>query len=171
MIRVIREIFNNERTVAIAVTAAMAATISTALYFEYALGYAPCALCVQQRIPYYVAIPTCLALLILGMQKKDARKTFRAVLWVAGGAMLLGAGLAVHHAGVEWGLWAGPAGCSAASFSGAVSGNLLDALNTVHPPSCGEASWRFLGLSFAGWNAVISAAIALTCFRVLIRNR
>jgi disulfide bond formation protein DsbB len=37
---------------------------------------------------------------------------------------------------------------------------MLRQLGTVTPPSCTEAMWRFLGLSFAGWNVLVSALLA-----------
>ena len=39
--------------------------------------------------------------------------------------------------------------------------NMLNALRSTRVVSCTEASWRMFGLSFAGWNAVISAGIAV----------
>jgi disulfide bond formation protein DsbB len=42
------------------------------------------------------------------------------------------------------------------------------------PATCGVASWRFLGLSFAGWNAVASAGLAagtaLAAFKAMARS-
>jgi hypothetical protein len=67
-------------------------------------------------------------------------------------------GLATYHAGVEWGFWEGPAACAP---SVGVN-NAADMLNqlTMHAPSCTDATWRLLGLSFAGWNTLISALLA-----------
>jgi disulfide bond formation protein DsbB len=38
---------------------------------------------------------------------------------------------------------------------------MLGQLESAHAPSCTEATWRFLGLSFAGWNAIISVVLAI----------
>ena len=43
--------------------------------------------------------------------------------------------------------------------------NLLDQLSFSKPPACDEAAGRFLGLSFAGWNVIVSAIIAFLAFR------
>ncbi len=69
--------------------------------------------------------------------------------------------LGAYHAGVEWGLWLGPSDCggNTGSAPGKV-GDLMSQLNTIRVVSCTEAAWRFLGLSLAGWNVLISAALA-----------
>ena len=74
-------------------------------------------------------------------------------------AMAVGACLAAYHAGVEWHLWAGPQECSGDPNFGR-SGSLLEQLNTVIVVRCDEAAWRLFGISLAGYNAVISAALA-----------
>jgi disulfide bond formation protein DsbB len=71
-------------------------------------------------------------------------------------AMLLNAGLGVYHSGVEWQWWAGPDACST---GGGLSGGLPD-LTKARVINCSEAQWRFLGLSFAGWNVVVSLLLA-----------
>ena len=92
--------------------------------------------------------------------------TTRALLVVIGILMLVGAGIGVYHAGVEWHSWEGPATCatSAAGVSGNV-GDLLGDLDSKHGPSCGEAALRVLGLSFAGWNVIASLILAAIALR------
>ena len=63
----------------------------------------------------------------------------------------------IYHAGVEWKWWPGPSECSGAFELQWGEGGVVDT-PIIH---CDEASWRFLGLSFAGWNAVVSALLAL----------
>ena len=48
-----------------------------------------------------------------------------------------------------------------AAAAPASAANMLQALQSTRVVSCTEASWRMLGLSFAGWNAVASAGLAL----------
>jgi disulfide bond formation protein DsbB len=135
-----------------------AATIVGALGFEHIGGYQPCALCLMQRTPYYAGVPLA-ALAAIAVWMK-APKTVLVVLFAAFAiAMLYGGGVAVYHSGVEWGFWEGPESCSQA---GAAQGaaDLLAQLDTVVPASCTEAVWRLLGLSFAGWNVLVSALLA-----------
>jgi disulfide bond formation protein DsbB len=129
------------------------ATIAGAWIFE-AMGYTPCPLCLQQRWPYYVAIPFALVVAFLaGSNPRLARLCLMlmGLIWV--GSAVFG----VFHAGVEWKFWPGPTTCG-----GDFSGGLPDLSKPVI--SCDEAALRIFGLSLAGWNAVISAALAVVAF-------
>jgi disulfide bond formation protein DsbB len=142
---------------AIAVSLGAMATILGAWFFEYALGYAPCPLCLQQRIPYYVAIP--LAVIVAaGALNGWPQKWLAAGLALIALAMLIGAALAIYHSGVEWKWWAGPTSCAVPGELG--SGNLLERAQSARIVRCDEAAWRFLGLSLAGYNVLISLALA-----------
>ena len=142
----------------LAMTALALATILGALAFEHIGGYQPCALCLMQRTPYYVGVPLVAAASIATLVRAP-----RALLVLLFGGfaalMLYGAGLAAYHAGVEWNFWEGPAAC-APSVGVESATDMLTQLGTTRPPSCTEAVWRFLGLSFAGWNFLVSTALA-----------
>ena len=150
---------------AILVLAGMVAVVGSALAFEHLGGYAPCALCLEQRDPYYFGIPLLAVGALAGVMKWPAALV-RGGLMIAFVCLLATAALGVYHAGIEWNFWAGPASCAAGmSGEGGNSGNLLDALATSKPPACDEAAGRFLGLSFAGWNVVAALALALIAAR------
>jgi disulfide bond formation protein DsbB len=154
------------RTVLAAILLAALATIGGALIFEHGLGLRPCKLCLQQRIPYYVAMAVAAGGLLLPPRWQ------RAALLVLALVLLVGAGMGVHHAGVEWGLWPGPNDCGGTPAPQAGSmGDFLNQLQTTRVVSCTEAAWRFLGLSLAGWNAVISLALALFALVPALRLR
>ncbi|NDW06404.1 disulfide bond formation protein B [Jiella pacifica] len=144
--------------------AGMAITVGSALVFQYVGGYIPCALCLQERIPYYVGVPIALVAFVAAAGRASAPLT-RGLLFLLGLIMLVSLGLAVYHAGVEWHLWAGPAGCSQVGGGDLGTGDLLADIDAVKPPSCDAAAGRFLGLSFAGWNAVASAFFAAVGLR------
>lgn len=142
---------------AIVVALAAMATILGAWFFEYVLGYAPCPLCLQQRIPYYVAIP--LAVIVAaGALKGYPRRWLALGLAAIALVMLVSAGLGIHHAGIEWKWWPGPTTCGTLGELG--SGNLLERAQAARIIRCDEAAWRFLGLSLAGYNVLISLALA-----------
>ncbi|MFD1745160.1 disulfide bond formation protein B [Rhizobium helianthi] len=150
--------------------AGMAATVGTALGFQHIGGYIPCALCLLQREPYYWAIPVALGALVTAVFRLPPAVT-RILLGLVAIMMLVGAGMGVYHAGVEWGFWPGPATCSTtANGMTTNAGNLLSDLNSVHGPSCTEAALRVLGLSFAGWNVVASLALAGIALRAIFKR-
>ena len=71
-------------------------------------------------------------------------------------AFLANTAVGIYHAGVEWKWWPGPTECTGAFELKWGEGGIVD----TPIVRCDEASWRFLGLSFAGWNAVVSAFLA-----------
>jgi disulfide bond formation protein DsbB len=144
------------RTAAAVILFGALATIAGALVFEHVFGILPCPLCLRQRIPYYAALPIALAATLV----PDPRWT-RIGLGLLAAAFVISAGLGIHHAGVEWGWWAGPSDCAgtpAAAPDGMA--DFLKQLQTTRVISCTEAAWRFLGLSLAGWNVLISLGLA-----------
>jgi disulfide bond formation protein DsbB len=147
---------------AAALLAGCAGTVGTALVFQHGFGYIPCALCLEERIPYYVSVALAAAALFLS-RAGASTGVVRGMLAAVGLAMLWSLGLAVYHAGVEWRWWAGPAGCAAAGGAD-LTGDILATIDAVHPPACDQAAGRFLGLSFAGWNAVASVILAGVAF-------
>jgi len=141
----------------------MFAALCGAWYFQYGLGYAPCPLCYQQRIPYYFAIP--LGVLLGALALYGGGKQFvRYGLYLLALILIVSVGLGVYHAGVEWGFWQGPTSCAASAPSSAPIGNILESLGKVRAVPCNEAAWRLFGISLAGYNALISAAAALIVF-------
>ena len=126
------------------------ATITGAWIFQFA-GYDPCHLCLLQRWPYYFAISFSLLLSVsAGNNPKGARRGLYLLALVMLGSAIFGA----YHAGVEWKWWPGPDTCS-----GDISGGLPDLTKVV--VACNEAAIRIVGISLAGWNAIISAALAV----------
>lgn len=130
-------------------------TIAGAFYFQWGLGYVPCKLCLQERIPYYAAIP--LALLGLFVPAWAARL----VLGLAAIDLLYGTGLSVYHAGAEWAFWAGPTDCGGGTGANPKEiGDFLNTLQTTRVADCSTAAWRLFGISLAGWNALIAFVLA-----------
>ncbi len=142
-----------------------AGTIAAAWFTELVLGYPPCRLCLLQRWPYYAAIPlAALAWIITGPLKLRiaARPAFAMIACI----FMVGVALGVHHSGVEWGWWAGPSDCAGALNPGPPSAqDLLDTLNRTRVISCSDAPFRVLGLSMAGWNALVSFVLASIAIR------
>lgn len=136
-----------------------AATIAGAWFFQLVLDIRPCPLCLEQRYVYYLAIPLA-ALVALGSSRGVSHRLLGGGLAVLALALLANAVLGGYHAGVEWGFWQGPTDCSGPITDLGAPGNLLDGLNKVKVIRCDEVQWRFLGLSLAGYNVLISLALA-----------
>jgi len=75
-------------------------------------------------------------------------------------AALGNAALGAYHAGVEWGLWKGPTECTGPIGNFGSAADMLKRLDTVKVIRCDEVQWRFLGLSLAGYNVLISLLMA-----------
>ena len=148
---------------AAAIAAIGLAAILGAYFFQYVLGLPPCPLCLEQRIAYYVSIPLA-AMVLLGVSVGSSRKVMTLAFLAIAAAMLWNAGLGAYHSGVEWQWWEGPKDCAGPVTGFGPAGSLLEAMQRTRVIRCDEAAWRFLGLSLAGYNVLISlllAAIAL----------
>lgn len=144
----------------------MAGTLSvigTALAFEYIGGLQPCALCLEQRLPYYAAlIMTPLVFwAVFWAVTKNNRLFANIGLGLIALGFIIGGGLGVYHAGVEWHFWAGPAGCSGGAINTSADIDaLMQSLKSAPIIRCDEAPWRLFGLSMAGYNALASFGLA-----------
>src|SRR5216684_6283658 len=150
---------NPALTAAFAVTAIAAATLAGAWFFQLVLDIQPCPLCLEQRYAYYLAVPLG-ALVALAAARDAPRAVLLAGLAILALAALGNAWLGAYHAGVEWGLWQGPTDCTGPVGNLGSAGNLLERLDTVKVIRCDEVQWRFLGLSLAGYNFLISLLMA-----------
>jgi disulfide bond formation protein DsbB len=149
---------------------AMAAVVGGALAFQYVGGYIPCKLCLKERIPYYVSVPV-MALAALSSIFRLPPLVTRLLLLIGGLLMTYSLYLGIYHSGVEWHWWAGPTDCGAVQAPSTGSKGVLDSLNAFVPPSCDKAAGRFLGISFAGWNAVASLILAVAAYAAAFRGR
>jgi disulfide bond formation protein DsbB len=150
---------NSVVTAGAAIAAIGAATIAGAWFFQLVLDIRPCPLCLEQRYAYYLAIP--LAVLVaIAARRGAARPLIASGLVILALALLANAALGGYHAGVEWGFWPGPTECSGPISDLGSAGSLLDRLQTEKVIRCDEVQWRFLGLSLAGYNVLISLLMA-----------
>ena len=146
-----------------AVMFAATAIILLALGFEYIGHYLPCPLCLQQRYAYYAGIPaTFLALVLLSSGNRQLAGLLFVLVALA---FLANTGLGIYQSGAEWKFWPGPQSCGTMQAIGGAAGGLLDKLDATKVIKCDEAQWRFAGLSFAGWNAVVSIVLAFASLK------
>jgi disulfide bond formation protein DsbB len=139
--------------------AASAAMLAIAHGFETFAHLAPCTLCYYQRDVYWAALWVAAAGLLVA--RTPMARLAPLAGWMLTLIFLVGAGLAIWHAGAEWKFWPGPKACASAGGGASAAG--LAALMQgakVAAPHCDEAAWRFLGLSMAGWNVLVSVKLA-----------
>ena len=137
-----------------------AALLIGAFLFEYVGGLAPCRMCIWQRWAHVAVIGAAAAGLLL-MQP-------RAGLVLTLIAAMASAGIAGYHAGVEWQLWDGPAGCTAGLGAGTSAADLVDQLLATPVVRCDDVPWSLFGLSMAGWNMLFSLDISAVAILSLI---
>lgn len=147
------------RSLAVAAFILGLVTILGALAFEHIGGLVPCPLCLTQRLPYYFGLPV-IAVLIFAWDMLPAPLRL-GLTGIAGGLFVWGAGLGVYHAGVEWRIFEGPQSCVGIGDA-EISFDMLSALNDApRVVPCDAVQWEFLGISLAGYNALIAAAIVV----------
>jgi disulfide bond formation protein DsbB len=144
------------------------ATIAGAWGSELIGGLAPCELCLEQRLAYYWGLPVLALVLILW--HRLPRAVWLVTIVIALLIFVWSTWMAGYHAGVEWGFWPGPTACSGTGV--AVSFDDLQNINATRVVPCDAVQFQFLGLSLAGYNALISAAIvAMLGSAIWLRRR
>lgn len=147
------------------IAAGSAFALATALVTQFGFGYAPCELCIWQRWPYVVAI-------VLGIVGWKVRSRADATAFVLVGvtlAVMIDAGIAGFHVGVEQGWWQGLAGCGASG--GADSLDDLRAQIMAAPlVRCTDVAITVLGLSMAAWNGLFAAGLAFLGLRAILKG-
>ena len=143
------------------------ATIAAAWGSQLIGGLAPCDLCLEQRVAYYVGLPVLAVALLLW--KRLSMPLWGLLMLAAIGIFLWSTYMGAFHAGVEWGFWPGPTACTGVG-GGLSFDTLAGSIERIVP--CDEVQFRFLGISLAGYNALISLGIAAAlAAALLLRGR
>jgi disulfide bond formation protein DsbB len=127
-------------------------------------GLVPCELCLEQRWAYYWGLPV--LALILAFWNRLPLTVWYVAMAIVTVIFAWGTYMGSFHAGVEWGFWPGPTACTGVgdSFS-------FESLNNLTPViGCDVVQFRFLGVSLAGYNALVSlAVVALLILAIVTR--
>ena len=127
-------------------------------------GLVPCELCLEQRWAYYWGLPV--LALILAFWNRLPLTVWYVAMAIVTVIFAWGTYMGSFHAGVEWGFWPGPTACTGVgdSFS-------FESLNNLTPViGCDVVQFRFLGISLAGYNALVSVAVvALLILAIVTR--
>ena len=125
-------------------------------------GLVPCELCLEQRWAYYWGLPV--LALILAFWNRLPLTVWYVAMAIVTVIFAWGTYMGSFHAGVDWGFWPGPTACTGVgdSFS-------FESLNNLTPViGCDVVQFRFLGISLAGYNALVSVAVvALLIFAIV----
>lgn len=133
-----------------------AALLAGALGSQYLGGLYPCEMCHWQRWGHYAAV----ALALGSFALRSAPDRGRSFVWLAALGILASGAIGAYHAGVEAGVFEGFTQCTAMVASGSSADILKDIMQTPLI-RCDQVQWSWLGVSMAGWNAIISLSSAL----------
>ena len=150
------------KALALAVPAAL---LGGAYFSQYWGGLFPCHMCWWQRYAHFAALG--FAILAYPLARLPDRG--RAFVWLAALAILTSAGIAFWHAGVELKYFPGPATCTS-DFHGGSTDDLLKHIMDAPLVLCDQVQWKFLGLSLAGWNFILSAVSGLLILWLSLRR-
>lgn len=145
--------FDRQRALILCAGTGSAVLLLGAFAFEYLGGMAPCELCLWQRWPHAAAFLVMLIALAV---------PHRALCLLGMLAALTTAGIAFFHVGVEYHWWEGLASCTGGDIGGLNIADLLDpSADIAAPIRCDAVPWSMFGVSMAGWNALLSVALAV----------
>ncbi len=133
-----------------------------ALWFQFVMKLPPCTMCFWQRYAHIAVLLLALPAALGGPRLLASG----AVL-----AMLVSAGLGGFHAGVELHLWAGPGGCTGGLPPGASMADIMNRMLETKLVRCDAVPWSWLGISMAGWNAILSGLGAMAAALLLWKGK
>ncbi|EAP89964.1 MAG: disulfide bond formation protein B [Oceanicaulis sp.] len=138
--------------------------------FEVIGRYAPCPLCIEQRWAHAYLLFAGLVLFIgLNVLRPMNALAARAATLVIAALAGFSAWRAGYHAGGEYGFWR--LDCLAADTSSVSVEDLLSSLSTAtNVVLCDEPAWTLLGVSMAGYNALISGLLMLVSILIVFRE-
>ena len=142
------------------------ALLGGALGSQYFGGLYPCEMCYWQRWPHGAA--AVLAALALTAPAQAQRS--RILVLLAAIAIAVSGAIGVYHAGVELGIFEGFTTCTTTAKA-ASTDELLKKLMKVPLIRCDQVQWSFLGISMAGWNAILSLSGAAAIVWLTLSGR
>jgi disulfide bond formation protein DsbB len=144
-----------------------AALLGGALGSQYLGGLHPCEMCYWQRWPHAAAIILA-AVALTGPAESSRSRTFTLL---AALAIAVSGAVGVYHAGVEAKIFEGFTQCTAMPTKGLSTAELLNEIRRAPLTRCDEVQFRFLGISMAGWNAILSLGGAALILILSLRTK
>lgn len=150
--------------VAVIVLVASLVALAAALIAQYGFDLQPCVLCIYQRWPYAVAALLALVSLVVPLAGRAP------LLLGAAAALVVGAGIAGYHVGVEQHWWAGTAACTGTSGTPQSLAELRAQVLAAPIVRCDEVAFSLFGISMAGYNLIYALALSVLTV-VMLRRR
>ena len=133
-----------------------------ALYVEYVLGYKACKLCLYQRIPYIIAI----FISFIGYNYFKNDKILILIIII----FLISFFISGYHYGIENNIFKEFSGCTTKSLDIVNKSEILKSLNN-NLTSCKDVNFKFLGMSLAGINLLLSLFVVVYSIRILVYEK
>ena len=135
-------------------------SLSTAYFIQYVLGHKPCNLCIIERIPYIAAIILISLIFILNRYQKIISSLILIFF-------IFGAVVSFYHFGIEQGFFSESLVCDLGNSQPLNKEDLLKQLKKTEIVSCKDVTFRFLGLSLATINTVISLILSGIMIKII----
>ncbi len=134
------------------------ALLAGAFGSQYFGGLYPCEMCWWQRYAHLAAlVPAALAFTAPAESVRS-----RALTLLAAVAIAVSGAIGVYHAGVEAKIFEGFTTCTSTLKPGGSTADLLKQIVAAPIVRCDQVQWSFLGISMAGWNAILSLSGAMS---------
>ena len=135
-------------------------SLSIAYFIQYVLGHKPCNLCIIERIPYIAAIILISLIFILNRYQKIISSLILIFF-------IFGAVVSFYHFGIEQGFFSESLICELTNSEALNKEELLNQLKKAEIISCKDVTFRFLGLSLATINTIISLILGGIMIKII----
>ena len=131
-----------------------------AYFIQYVLDHQPCNLCIIERIPYIAAIILISLIFILNRYQKIISSLILIFF-------VFGAVVSFYHFGIEQGIFSESLICDLGNSQPLNKEELLNQLKKAEIVSCKDVTYRFLGLSLATINTIISIILSGIIIKII----
>ena len=135
-------------------------SLSIAYFIQYVLGHKPCNLCIIERIPYIAAIILISLIFILNKYQRIISSLILIFF-------ILGTLISFYHFGIEQGFFSESLVCDLGNSQPTNKEDLLNQLKKAEIVSCKDVTFRFLGLSLATINTIISLILSGIMIKII----
>tara|TARA_B100000575_G_scaffold290725_1_gene294989 strand:+ start:1253 stop:1729 length:477 start_codon:yes stop_codon:yes gene_type:complete len=152
---------SNNKLILNSILAFSVLSLVIAYFLQYALGHKPCNLCLVERIPYLLSVILIPLIFIINKFEKE----IAVVLMLF---FIFGSVVSFYHVGIEQGFFSESLVCDLGFSNENLSKeDLLKQLESRTVVSCKDVTFRFLGLSLATINTIISIILSGIMLKII----